>query len=60
MLRAVSNEAFTDIEDSFQYHCAVESRCDVLVTINIDDFRDADQRHLEIMTPTQFVDTFNL
>ena len=58
MLRAVSNEAFTDIEDSFQYQCAVENRCDLIVTINIDDFRHADQRHLKILTPTQFVEKY--
>lgn len=58
MLNAVGNEAFTDIEDSFQYQCAVENRCDVLLTINIDDFRDADQRSLEILTPAQFVEKY--
>jgi len=58
MLNAVGNEAFTDIEDSFQYQCAVENRCDVLLTINIDDFRDADQRRLEILTPAQFVEKY--
>ena len=56
--RAVYSEAFTDIEDSFQYQCAVENRCEVLLTINIDDFREADQRHLEILTPTQFVEKY--
>jgi len=58
MLRAVGNEAFTDIEDSFQYQCAVENRCDILITINIDDFRDADQRRMRILTPTQFVEKY--
>lgn len=58
ILHAVGDEAFTDIEDSFQYQCAMENRCDVLITINIDDFREADQRHLEILTPTQFVEKY--
>ena len=58
MVRAVNNKAFTDIEDCFQYQCAMESRCDVLITINIDDFRGADQRHLEILTPSQFVEKY--
>ena len=41
MLRAVGNEAFIDIEDSFQYRCALENGCDVLVTINIKDYKNA-------------------
>lgn len=58
MLRAVGNEAFIDIEDSFQYQCAVENSCEILITINIDDFRDADQRRMRILTPTQFVEEY--
>ena len=30
-------------------------RCQVLITINIGDFKDADQSHLEILTPAAFV-----
>ena len=29
---AVNDERFTDIEDSFQYHCALQNDCDVLLT----------------------------
>ena len=58
MVRALSNEDFTDIEDSFQYQCAVENRCDVLITINNGDFREADQRNLEVLTPMQFVEKY--
>ena len=32
---------FDDIEDSFQYQCAVQAKCDALVTINIKDYRNA-------------------
>ena len=31
---AVYDESFTDIEDSFQYRCALENHCHVLITIN--------------------------
>ena len=55
---AVYNEAFTDIEDSFQYQCALENDCDVLITINIDDYKNADQSHLEILTPSAFVERY--
>jgi len=29
-----NDPAFEDIEDSFQYQCALQNKCDVLVTIN--------------------------
>ena len=32
---------FDDIEDSFLYQCAVQAKCDALVTINIKDYRNA-------------------
>ena len=55
---AVYNEAFSDIEDSFQYQCALENDCDALVTINIEDYKNADQSHIEIMTPSAFADKY--
>ena len=55
MLGALSDEAFKDLEDSFQYQCALKNHCQVLITINIGDFKDADQSHLEILTPAAFV-----
>ena len=58
MLEAIENEAFTDIEDSFQYQCALASNCDVLLTININDYKNADQRQIEILTPAQFVEKY--
>lgn len=57
---AVYDEAFTDIEDSFQYRCAIENHCSVLITINVDDYKDADQSRLEILTPSAFVDKYLL
>lgn len=32
--RAINDLNFDDIEDSFQHQCAVESKCDILITIN--------------------------
>ena len=52
---AVYNEAFSDIEDSFQFQCALENGCDVLITINIDDYKNADQSKIEILTPSEFI-----
>lgn len=55
MLNAIENEDFDDIEDSFQYQSALKHHCDVLVTINIDDFQHADCQALEILTPSEFI-----
>ena len=55
---AVYDEAFSDIEDSFQYRCALENGCDVLVTINIKDYKNASQSSLEILTPAEFVEKY--
>jgi predicted nucleic acid-binding protein len=58
--QAIKDKNFTDIEDSFQYRCAIENHCDVLITINIDDFKNADQSQIEIMTPVAFVEKYNV
>ena len=56
--QAIDDEHFSDIEDSFQYQCALENGCDVFVTINVDDFKNADQLQMEILTPAAFVDKY--
>jgi len=55
---AVYDESFTDMEDSFQYRCALENRCHVLITINDNDFKNADSSQIEILTPTAFVEKY--
>ena len=49
---------FDDIEDSFQYQCAVQAKCDALVTINIKDYRNADTSAIEILTPEEFASKY--
>ncbi len=58
MLNAIGNEAFTDMEDSFQYQSAPNGNCNVLLTININDFKEASQQRMEILTPLQFVGNY--
>lgn len=55
---AVFDKSFADIEDSFQYRSALENRCQVLITININDYKDADQSRMEILTPSAFVEKY--
>lgn len=52
----VNDTSFTDIEDSFQYYCAVKNQCDYLLTINSSDFSNANQTAIEILTPNEFVE----
>ena len=56
--QAIDDNAFSDIEDSFQYRCAIENKCKVIVTINIGDFSQAEQDNIKVLTPKQFVEKY--
>jgi predicted nucleic acid-binding protein len=47
-----------DVEDSFQYQCAVQNKCDVLVTINLKDYRGVDNSRIEVLSPTEFASKY--
>ena len=34
---AINDTAFDDVEDSLQYQCALQSKCDAFITINLRD-----------------------
>ena len=55
---AVYDESFSDMEDSFQYRCALENRCQVLITINDSDFKSSDSSEIEILTPLAFIEKY--
>lgn len=57
-IRAAQDPYFTDIEDSFQFHCASENNCDVLLTINIKDFKDAKTKNMKVLTPLEFIKAY--
>ena len=50
--------AFDDVEDSYQYQCALQNKCDALVTINLKDYRLADTSAMEILLPDMFVSKY--
>lgn len=58
MVSGTNDLAFDDVEDSFQYQCALQNKCDALVTINLKDYRNADTAKMEILSPTEFVEKF--
>ena len=55
---AINDESFNDIEDSYQYQCALQNGCTQFVTINIKDYKDAGQTSIEILTPETFADKY--
>ena len=50
-----NDTAFDDVEDSFQYQCALQNKCDALVTINLSDYRGADIQKIDVYSPVEFV-----
>ncbi len=56
--KAIQDATFNDVEDSLQYQCAIQAKCDALVTINLRDYRDADTAKMEILSPTEFVEKY--
>ena len=58
IVSGINDLAFDDVEDSFQYQCALQNKCDTLITINLKDYRNADTAKMEILSPTEFVEKF--
>lgn len=55
---AVDDVEFDDIEDSFQYQCAMQNKCDIFITVNTRDFRGVTSPGLTILTPEDFSSQF--
>lgn len=55
ILEAAGDLSFSDLEDSFQYQSALQVDCDVLLTFNIKDFKEAKQEDIKIMEPEVFL-----
>lgn len=58
--RGVEDQAFADLEDSYQYECASEEKCDVLLTLNLKDFEGVsnDKNNIRILSPSQFISLY--
>ena len=56
--KAVNDAIFDDVEDSFQYQCAMQAKCEAFVTINLRDYHNADTAKMEILSPTEFVEKY--
>lgn len=60
ILKGLNDSDFKDIEDSYQYQCAIENNCQILLTINEKHFRNVSQEQIEILTPKQFLEKYIL
>ena len=58
IVNGTNDLAFDDVEDSYQYQCALQNKCDALVTINLKDYRDADTTAIEILSPDAFANKY--
>ena len=55
MLLGIKDSSFLDLEDSFQYQCAIKNQCSYLISINIKDFPNTSNEIIAV-TPNEFVD----
>lgn len=58
IIKGINDLAFDDVEDSFQYQCGLQAKCDALVTINLRDYNNVDTSKMVIMSPTEFVEKY--
>ena len=58
VIRGINDASFDDVEDSLQYQCALQAKCDVFITINLRDYQTPNTSKMEIMSPTEFVEKY--
>ena len=58
LLKGVSDEQFTDLEDSYQLQSASYADCDILITINTKHFKDCTDSQIKIYSPRLFFKEF--
>ena len=52
MIEKGLSSKFTDFEDALQYHCALKTDCNILITRNGKDFKESD---IPVMTPDEYL-----
>lgn len=54
-LMTALTKSFNDVEDSFQYQCALKNNCDYLLTNNLRDYKAQNRGDITIMSPLHFL-----
>lgn len=54
IVNGLEDECFSDFEDSYQFQTALSCHADVLLTINIKDFKNVASDKVKILTPRDF------
>lgn len=49
------HSGWSDFEDAIQHFCAIENKCDAIITRNISDFKDSE---IPVYTPAQFIEEY--
>jgi len=57
--QAISDKAFGDIEDAFQYYAALQIGCSFFVTANIKDFKRGETIKLPVLKPDEYLRRFS-
>jgi arginine utilization protein RocB len=55
MFLGIKDSSFLDLEDSFQYQCALKNQCNYMISINIKDFPNTSNEIIAV-TLNEFVD----
>jgi predicted nucleic acid-binding protein len=58
METALDDQTIYDLEDAYQYYCAIENECDAIVTINMKHFSGNHNQNIHVFTPSDFVNRF--
>lgn len=55
LAKGLNDASFKDLEDAYQYYCAVENVCDGIITINTKDFVGNHEVELPVYSLSDFV-----
>ena len=59
LLRGVSDEFFSDLEDSCQYQAALKEGCTVLLSFNDADYQEGMKSPVSVLTPQEFLESYS-
>jgi len=55
LLRGITNEKFTDLEDSCQYQLAQRAGCQFLITFNVKDYHIEQDSSIKVLSPEEYI-----